>query len=159
MSELDAYLQAFDDTWSHDWESIQTVLKGVSDDAAFWQAPAYAGEAREEGWPAPGTIAWHVAHIAHCKRYYAQILRRVGEAGRPEAAPWVEQSSFSDLLAVLRDAHADQRAAVAALADEQLALPTGNDMSLREFLAMSTRHDAWHAGQIAVARRLARGSA
>ncbi len=156
MSEIHGYLRSFDDAWSHAWESVQAVLEGVSAAEAFWQAAAYEDEPREEGWPAPGTIAWHVAHMAHCKRYYTEIVRRAGETERPDAAPWAEVSSLDGLLGVLRAAHADQRAAIASLSDEQLHLTTPNDMSLSAFLAMCTRHDTWHAGQIAVVRRLYR---
>ena len=56
---------------------------------------------------------------------------------------------------MLLDELMDQaRLADPGLADEQLEAPLPNGMSVMEFLAMCVRHDTWHAGQIAVARRL-----
>ena len=156
MSELRAYLQAFDDAWAHAWESLESALDGVSEDVARYQHPAYAQEAREEGWPAPGSIAWQVAHVTHCKRHYTELIRGVGQPGEPEVEAWTAISSFSGLLDALKAAHEAQRAAIQDLDEEHLDLRVREGVALREFLAMCIRHDTWHAAQIAVARRLAR---
>ena len=156
MSEITAHLQHFDDAWGHDFESLTYALEGVTEEEAAWQAPCYAADEREEGWPAPGTVAWQAAHVAHCKRYYTQILLRAGETDPPEAEPWTPLSTYAEIRAALDAAHAAQRAAVAALPEERLGEIAGNGMPFREFLAMFTRHDAWHASQVVVARRLYR---
>lgn len=154
MPELAAYLHQLDQAWAHAYESVTSALDGVTDDEAFWQAPCYVGEAREEGWPEPGTIAWQVAHLAHCKRHYAAHCRRAGAGERPPVTPWEPRASFAGLRAALAAAHAEQREAIAGLGDEGLDLTAGNGMPFREFLAMCVRHDTWHAAQIAVGRRL-----
>ena len=56
--------------------------------------------------------------------------------------------------AELDAAHNDQRAAIANLEDADLQKVVGNGMRMDEFLAMVIRHDTWHAGQTALARRL-----
>ena len=156
MSELAAHLRHFDDATSHAFESIAAALDGVTEEEAFHQAPCYDGEEREDGWPAPGTIAWQVAHLAHCKRYYTEILRRVGESERPGVVPWTPVETFAGLRTVLAEAHAAQREAIASFPEASLGEIAGNGMPFREFLSMITRHDTWHASQIAVARRLYR---
>lgn len=156
MDAVTAFLRAFDDAWEHKWESLADVLADLGEEEAAWQAPCYRAEPHEEGWPKPGTVWWQVAHVAHCKRYYTRIVRAPGVEERPDAAPYLPVASCADEIAGLRAAHVDQRAAIAALAEPQLALKVGNGMRLDEFLAMTIRHDTWHAAQIAVARRLYR---
>ena len=64
--------------------------------------------------------------------------------------------TFDEDLALLRHAHARQREAIAALTDADLDGRVGSAMNVAEFIAMTVRHDVWHASQIAVARRLYR---
>ncbi len=154
MTAIDVYLEQLDDAWGHRRESLRGVLDGVGAEEAEWQAPCYAGEEREDGWPAPGSIRWQVAHIALCKRHYAACVRARGGTGRasePVRAPTV---AFADDLRELEAAHAGERAAFSACADADLSTTVNGTTPLREFLAMSIRHDTWHASQIAVARRL-----
>ena len=158
MSASSAYLQFFDDAWSHAYESLAGGIEGVTEAEASWQAPAYASVAREEGWPAPGTIAWHVAHLTHCKRYYADVIRRRAEAESPEPRPWATPATFDALVGLLKEAHAEQRTAIEALEDDDLEVVIEGDRRLADFLSATIRHDIWHAAQIAMARRLA-GSA
>lgn len=153
---VDALLLAFDHAWEHRWESLSTALDGVGPEEAGWQSPAYAEVEPEAGWPLPGTIHWQVAHVAHCKRHYADCLLQRERAGRPPEPPFVPGRGWDGTLAELRAAHARQREAIAALADAELDTRVGNAMSVAEFVAMTTRHDAWHASQIALARRLYR---
>lgn len=154
---IEVLLRAFDDAWAHQWESVMAVLDGVTADEAQWQSPAYAAEAAEDGWPLPGTIWWHVAHLAYYKRYYADILLVGPTQEKPApSAPRVPLPTFSADLESLHANHARQRAALAGFADAQLELPMGPTMTVLEFAAMTIRHDSWHAGQIALIRRLFR---
>ncbi len=159
MKELDVYLAAFDDAWSHKWESLQVVLGGVSDNEASWQARCYAGEKAEDGWPLPGTILWQVAHIAHCKRHYAAIIRARASARAPDIAPRRVLEDFAAEHESLVTAHAEQRGAIVGIGDDDLSAVVCGMRPLGEFLAMTIRHDSWHAAQIAVARRLYRARA
>jgi hypothetical protein len=157
MNATDAFLRQLDDTWSHRWESLCSALDGVTEEEAAWQAPSYADEEREDGWPAPGTIAWQAAHVAHCKRYYTELVAQRGDApGRPPLPERSACTSFAAIRAELESAHAAQRAGIAALSEADYGLRCGNGMPLSEFLAMAIRHDAWHAAQIVVVRRLFR---
>jgi hypothetical protein len=153
---LDVLLLAFDHAWEHKWESLQGALRGVGPEEAAWQAPAYATAEREDGWPLPGSMAWQVAHLAHCTRYYTALILQRGRPGEPATPPRPPHQGFEEEVAGLRAAHAAQRAAIAALSDADLELRVGNGMGLVEFVTTCTRHDVWHAAQIAVARRLYR---
>lgn len=87
---------------------------------------------------------------------YTELVRRRGESGPPPAVPRPPDRTFQEEVAELDAAHTAQREAIAACTSENLDIVVGNGMPLREFLAMCVRHDTWHAGQIAVARRLYR---
>lgn len=156
MDAAAALLLAFDHAWGHAWESLTAVLDGVTEEEAYWQAPAYAADEPESGWPAPGTIAWQVAHIAHCKRYYASIVSHRRDAEPPPTAAHIARPDFAAERAELDAAHEAQRAALLEVTADELEASACGKMPLGEFIAMTTRHDAWHASQIAVARRLYR---
>ena len=155
---IEIYLQGLDDLWSHPWESLAGALEGVGEIEATWQPPAYADEDVEEGWPLPGTLAWHVAHLAHCKRHYAQVVRGRESAQAVAVRPRRPLASFAEERAALAAAQAELRAALAEVPGDALTLHVGTEasMQLSTFLAAILRHDAWHAGQIAMVRRLHR---
>ena len=153
---VEMLVRQLDDAYRHPFESLTSALEEVTEADAFRVPAAYAAEEPEEGWPAPGTIAWQVAHVTHCKRHYADCLASVGAPERPPVRPWTRAVSLEALRNLLAAAHAEERAALAALRAEDLALPLGGGMTVGEFATMAIRHDAWHASQIAVARRLLR---
>lgn len=161
MSSVQLFLQTFDDAWSHQLESILAVLKDVTAEESTWQHPAYAGEKHMTGLPVPGTLLWQVAHLEHCARHYAQVVRARPVTEEP-ATPPPPASNLPELLVALHRAHGELRDVIAALSDADLndACVLGHSvhsgMNVSEFLRMITRHDSWHAGQIAVARRLYR---
>ena len=149
-------LRQYDDTWAHPWESLEVALKDVTEDEAAWQAPIYATEPSEEGWPAKGSVRWHVAHLAACKRDYACLVRDRGKAVDRSEAAFTPGESYAADLAQLIEAHQWLRREVAAMAPAELALKLNEKVPADEFIAATIRHDAWHAGQIIVARRLYR---
>ncbi|MHC4937831.1 MAG: DinB family protein [Planctomycetota bacterium] len=148
MRALDVFLRQFDHAWHHEWESLCPLLDNVSEDEAAWQASAYRGIEREEGWPPPGSIHWHVAHLADCKRGYTAILLDA------EDRPGTPAASFAESFRDLQEAHAAQREAICSIKEEDLDRPLRNGVSIAEFLTSTIRHDTWHAGQVAAARRL-----
>jgi len=154
VSGIDAFLRALDDAWAHDWESIQTVLRSVGEEEAAYQAPCYRGVKQDAGWPLPGTILWQIAHLAWAKEHYAECLRHRREPKSPKEHERRPAGSLAEELLALKVAHANERAEVAACADAELGERVGGRMLLAEFLSLVARHDAWHASQIAVARRL-----
>ncbi len=147
MNVVDNILLHFDNAWDHEWESLMGTLSGVTEAEAQWQAPCYDNAPGADGAPAPGTIRWHVTHVANCKREYTSRLNGDQEARSPDISPRLTKSLAED-LEELRSAHTEQRTAIAALSADELT-PT-----LADFLANIIRHDIWHGGQIALARRL-----
>lgn len=156
MRALDALLLSFDHAWAHRWESLTAALDGVHPEEASWQSPAYRDAEPEAGWPLPGTLHWHVAHVGHCKLHYTDLVTQRDRPGRPPAPVRRAGNSYDDDVALLRHAHARQREALASLGDGDLPGRVGNGMSVAELVVMAVRHDVWHAGQIALARRLYR---
>lgn len=153
MSTVAFLLQAFDDTWYHEDESLHGILAGVTSDEASWQHPAYGQERGMVGLPPPGTILWHLAHLEHSARHYGSILERRPLEDEPRTPP-PGASSLDELLTELASAQAVLRAQIEDLSDQDLVRPCARGMDVGEFARMILRHETWHAGQIAVIRRL-----
>lgn len=156
MDGVGLLLRFVDDAWAHEYESVASALDGVSEEEAHWQAPCYLDEPQEAEWPLPGTILWQVLHLAHCKRHYALYVQQRGQAGHPQVPEFQPHRDLKGARASLAQAHGALRAAIAEVKAAELALKAGNSMALPEFISMIQRHDAWHAGQIALVRRLYR---
>ncbi len=154
MTPIDAILRQLDDAWGHPYESVASVLDGVTDDECTWQPPGYDDVEREDAGPAPGTIAWHVAHITACKNEYACYVRDRGKDVDLEGAEHEIPPTWKAARKALDAAHAWLRHEVEAVKPDELTLAANHKMPLDEFLAMAIRHDTWHAGQIAVLKRL-----
>lgn len=147
MQPIQAFLVHLDNAWDHEYESLLTVLDGVTEEEANWQAPCYADVKADDGWPAPGTIRWHVAHVAYYKREYtARISGPDGDQRTP--SPPLPTGAYREDLEEMGAAHKAQREAISALTPEELT------PDVADFLANIIRHDIWHAGSIAVLRRL-----
>src|SRR5437667_11583407 len=86
MSQVLCLLQMFDDNWSHQCESLRSILQGVTSEESLWEGLAYAGEPFVQGLAEPGTIRWQVAHLEHCARHYTEVLREPPVA-RERATP------------------------------------------------------------------------
>jgi DinB superfamily len=155
MSQVVQLLQAFDDVWSHGCESLHSALKDVSSTEASWQDSSYAVEPLVQGLPEPGTICWHVAHLEHCARHYTAILRGRPLADEPVTLP-PGMAELSELTERLERARRLFRTEIENLSDMDLQAFCARGMNVAEFLRMAIRHEAWHAGQIAVIRRLYR---
>src|SRR5437764_13988551 len=87
MSQIVFLLKAFDENWSHQCESLDSILADVTSEESEWQHAAYSGETLVQGLPEPGTIGWHVAHLEHCARHYAEILRTRPVTHEPPTPP------------------------------------------------------------------------
>lgn len=155
MSGPAQLLRMYDEAWSHRDESVMAALEDVTSAEARWQHPAYAAEEQMPGMPAPGTILWQIAHLAHSARHYTEILRRRPVSEEPRTLP-PSAATLPDLLASMQRAHAALRAEMAGVSERDLSQPCARGMSVEVFLRMVMRHDTWHAGQIVVMRRLYR---
>jgi hypothetical protein len=131
--------------WSDELESFEYAVRGVTEEEAAWQAPAYADVERQDGWPPPGTVFWHVAHLGEYQRQLAGHLRQES----PPAGSYRPAARFADELARVHDARRMVASALAELPDERFA---GEDVvrRIQEYFL----HDVWHTAQILVARRL-----
>ena len=154
MTRKEELLAAFDDVWSHRWESMGKLFDDISDEEANFQHESYVNAERYPKDPESGTILWYVHHLAHCYRYYINVITMHPE--RPEAAPHPAIESIGALLDVMKHDRAALRDAITAVPDDQLDEKVYNGDTIAAFVRMVTRHDAWHSGQVAVARRLYR---
>jgi len=153
MSQIRQLLQAFDDSWAHGCESLRSALQGVTAEESSWQHCSYAAEPLVEGLPEPGTIRWHVAHLEHSARHYTAILRERPVEHEPITSP-LEIAEILESIDRLERARRLLRVEIEKLSDLDLEAPCARGMNVAEFLRMAIRHEAWHAGQIAVIRRL-----
>jgi hypothetical protein len=154
MNAIDVLLLHFDHAYAHPYESLSSALEGLGEEEAAFSAPCYADTEPEPGWPAPGSAWWHVAHLAHCKRYYARLVEERGSTRGLPVSVRTPTASYAEEQKALAAAHEAQRAAIVACTDDDLTTTVATGTRLDEFLAMTIRHDAWHAAQIALARRL-----
>ena len=149
MRAVDVFLRQFDEAWQHEWESLRPLLEGVTEEEATWQAPCYRdAPVDHESDPPPGTIHWHVVHLAICKHSYTARMLGV------EPQPLQTAGGYTDAVAQLETTHAEQRKVIASLSDDDLERKLTNGVAMDEYLTSTIRHDIWHAGQIALARRL-----
>ncbi len=152
MDAVDMALRQLNDLWGHEWESLTAVLRGLTEEEANWRAPCYAGLDATAGDAPPGSILWQIAHIASCKREYASMFG--ASPAEAASAPVTGLLDLSACLLELERAQAVERAAIAALRGSDLERPLPNGQTVARQIALALRHDAWHAGQIALARRL-----
>ena len=153
MNAVEFLLATFDDIQDHAFESTISALAEVSENEVLWQHPAYREIEPEAGLPVPGTILWHVAHLEHCTRFYANILRLRGSDQDPHVAPpaMLEWPGIADLF---YDARRELREQLALLSEDDLDAICYNGRTTGEFLRIIFRHESWHGGQIAMIRRL-----
>lgn len=147
------HLLHVDQAWEHAWEALYPLLRDVAEEEARWRPANYTEAAEEAGGALPGSIAWHVEHLASCKRSYAATFR--GEDGKA-ALGILPAASFADSLEALRSAHAALRASIAGLGDRPGDDALSPHVTVEGFIAAVTRHDVWHGGQIAMLRRMYR---
>jgi len=156
ISRKEELLASFDDAWSYKWESFEYVLQGIGEKEALYQHPIYVNEPPEDGYPPAGTILWHLVHLAHCYKHYVTIIEQRPNRPPDPAAP--ESHTLAEAVTNLKLYRDKLREAFAALEEEQFDDELSNARTIASFARMVVRHDAWHSGQIALARRLFRAS-
>jgi hypothetical protein len=147
-------LSSFDEVWSRKWESLQNVLEGVSDEEAHYQSPIYADEKHWLGEEKSGTILWFLQHLSQCYVHYRQMIEN-----RPSQTPDPEPPQANTLEIALKNLHlhrGELRESLVKIAEEGLKEKVYNGLTAGSVYRLSIRHDNWHSGQIAVARRLYR---
>lgn len=153
LTEKQTLLAAFDDAWSHKWESFESAMKDLTEPEALFRHPAYAMEKQEEGWPKPGSVFWHLVHLEYWYNYYIETLERIPEPAseNPDVKP---SQSFDEAMKRLVATRAKLRGKIESLTDDSFAVQL-RGMTVGEFVRMVIRHDTWHSSQIRIARRLA----
>jgi uncharacterized damage-inducible protein DinB len=154
MTRKSELLAAFDAAWDANWESLSAALKDVTEEEALFQHPVYSDAKKRTGFPANGSILWHVVHLAECYRLYVRMIEQ--RPHEPEDAEAPKISTLQEGIAYLKDERAALRHAIDALDDTQLDEMLYYGKPILSLCRGTVRHDAWHGGQIVVARRLYR---
>jgi uncharacterized damage-inducible protein DinB len=154
LTEKETLLAAFDDAWSHKWESFDSITAGLTEEEAQFQHPVYSDTVAEEGWPNNGSIIWNLVHMEYWYRYYIEVILRTPPA-KENMPPVRSARSLADAMQNLLNTRSELRNAIASVSDDDLDQQKGT-MRLGEFIRMVIRHDTYHTAQIAVLRRLYR---
>ena len=154
ITRKEELLASFDAVWTRRWERLDVILKDITEEEAGYQSPVYAGETQWPGEKLPGTVLWFLQHLAQCYiNYREEIENRPQEMPDPPAPP---ADTVAQALESLYKYRSELRELITRLSEEDLDEKISSGSSVIEILRMMIRHDAWHTGQIAVARRLYR---
>jgi hypothetical protein len=127
----------------------------VTDHEAAWQHESYVDAQDAKGLTSPARFAGTLVTSNSAPRRYVQILRTRPVAENPVIPP-PALTTLSDMVHRFERVRHELRAEIARIDDADLTAPCRAAMTLDEFLLRVIRHEAWHAGQIAVIRRLYR---
>jgi hypothetical protein len=156
MTSKEELLAEFDQVWSHSEESVELALKGATEEEAWYQHVSYSKLEREPYHPPSGSVLWHVVHLGHCYRWYKAII--LSRPNRPEEPLPPEAKSLAEGIPNVKIARDELKECIASLSEDSFTDKLYNGRSILDQFRMIIRHDAWHGGQIAVARRLYRMS-
>lgn len=134
--------------------AIMEVLAGLNATAAQWHPD-----------PASYSIAEIVGHITY---WLEDARRQLHGQTRPKGEPtsdWTRsgldsEGAWQAIRGALEEAHRNLRAEVLMLPEDRLeeSMP-GSDTTIRGLLVGTLQHNAYHAGQIALLRKLAEAQA
>lgn len=134
--------------------SLSEILGGLDPGLASWR-------------PAPG-IQTILESVEHLSFWFEEARRRI-EGGSPDPSPqdqsWGRihedvQTDWETALASLESAHRGLREAILQIPEDALgSVPPGSESDARSLLLGTLQHNAYHAGQIRLIRRLAERSA
>lgn len=156
MTNKEELLIAFDETWKRKWESLEEILKDITEEEALWQHPAYAHEPLEEGHPPTGTILYLLTHLYDVYLYYIDVIHDRPNDIRDNHPPPPRSHSVAEALENIRKYRAELRETIATLSESQLDEMVSGDRTVAQLVRMFPRHDSWHTGQIVMLRRLYR---
>ncbi|WP_438447323.1 DinB family protein [Gorillibacterium sp. sgz5001074] len=134
----------------NDWHaSLRDLLRSVTEEQAAWK-PAQGGH----------TIYEVLAHLAYSATEVASRLRG-GQPAWNEAASWVQTPAgltagdWEAAITRYEEARQALASAIAAMTPEQLSASRGEGRGTFGAMAQQVvHHEAFHAGQIALLRRL-----
>ncbi len=154
MTSKEELLASFDQVWSHPEESVELALKGVSEEEAWYQHPAYSDLEHEYMHPPSGSILWYLVHLGHCYRWYVAIIG--SRPDKPEEPLPPVANTLIEGITNVKTERDRLRECLSSLAEDQFDEKLYNGRNILDQMRMIIRHDAWHGGQIAVAKRLYR---
>src|SRR5687767_6279867 len=141
MTTKEEMLIAFDETWKRKWESLEEILKDVTEEEALWQHPAYAMEPLEEGHPPTGTILYLLTHLYDVYRYYIVVIANRPNDVRDDHEPPPRSHSVAEALENIRKYREELRDAFASLTEDQLEEQISGERTVAQLLRMMPRHD------------------
>jgi len=102
--------------------------------------------------PLSGSVLWYIVHLGHCYRWYKVII--LSRPDRPAEPLPPEAKNLAEGISNVKIARDELRECISSLYEEQFRDKLYNGRNILDQMRMIIRHDAWHGGQIAVARRL-----
>ena len=130
--------------------AVMELLSGVDAELAQWR-PGPAGH----------SLAETVGHLAYwLENTRRQILGAFPLPGEPGSdwgpAELASEAAWRALCASLEEAHGELRAAILQVEEGRLdEARSGSDTTIRGLLLGTLQHNAYHAGQMALVRKLA----
>ncbi|HEY3874559.1 MAG TPA: DinB family protein, partial [Candidatus Kapabacteria bacterium] len=149
-------LAAYDDAWDAElnWESLGGILKNITEDEAQFQHSIYSDVPQEPGFPPNGTMLWHIAHLTHCYRWYKAAIEERPNA--PKDFDPIVVTDLQDAIQNLKRYRDELRETIANVPEQALKEMLYYKQPVATLARSTVRHDAWHGGQIALAKRLYR---
>lgn len=154
MTRKEELFASYDAVGNRKWESLESALKDLTEEEALFQHPCYAKEEIDPAEPLPGSVMWHLVHLPHCYRHYVDIIRE--RPAQPADPPAPQPTSVIKAIQILQQERAELRATIAKLSEAELDEKLYYDETVTDLVRGTIRHDAWHGGQIVMARRLFR---
>lgn len=139
------------DSWSHPWEGFKSCFQNCSQEEIEWVDASYQSCEQEPGWPKTGSISWHLNHVGACKQSYIADIKNPNEDNL-ETNWEVVRDLFA--LEVVLDSINKEFIEACEKADPKTAIKGKGGQTLSQYIGIAIRHEIWHAGQIALIRRL-----
>ena len=118
LTKIDVILNQVDSMWNHKWESFNVVFKDITAQEANYQIEAYKSESHEAERPLPGTIFWHVSHLAFLHNKWGEQIKNRHHQSEAKAMTRKPADTFEDELKYLTCVYDDFRATIALLSGE-----------------------------------------
>lgn len=139
------------DSWFHPWEGFNSSFESCSQKEIEWVSQFYEKETTTPNWPKNGTISWILNHVgAYKQTYIYDILHPDSSNNEPE---WIVHRDLQSLKTALNKISIEFSNAC-LLADPEIFIHGKGGHNLAQYIGIALRHEIWHAGQIALIRRM-----
>jgi hypothetical protein len=153
MKSTQAYQALFAEFNGDKWDSVQSAFADVDQTMAEWICPGFIADVDPRpGEPPPGCILWYGNHILACKEGYLVAVRTSNNTSESIHRPL---PGIAEVIDGLNDVTERFLATLRDMDDEFLSRNvSGTTMTVASYLNMAVRHEIWHAGQVALLKRL-----